>query len=373
MFLSTSGIIVKDPESATADLILPPDVVISSGPRGTSPGRVTEPMSKTKEPAGGAKSQPITLENYSPVYGLFGDDALARDRVLARLREVLAGADPSGLNHEKFDAQETAADAILASAQSLPMFAPARLVEVRNADMLNAGQLEPYLPYLADPNPSTCLVFVGEGTDKKKKFFKLLEERGYLHTFSRGNRTQTMALIRAELEQAGLRFEADVPAMLVDLLGTQDLSMALEKVKLLKASDQKSRLTVEEVLMTVGDGAEGAVFTFIDDVFSRNAQGAFEQVMRLKEDRAQSPIAIIGLLARQLRALVFLKSNLTPPGIPPFLLGKLGAVARSFNWKQLFDWHTALLDADRRCKSSRADPWLVFEAMLLSFLVPRKS
>jgi DNA polymerase III delta subunit len=133
----------------------------------------------------------------------------------------------------------------------------------------------------------------------------------------------------------------------------------------------KSRLTIEEVLSAVGDGAEGAVFTFIDDVFSRDVQRAFEQLMRLKEDRQQSPIAIIGLLARQLRALVYLKSNETPPGIPPFLLGKLGGLARGFTWKQLFEWHSALRDADRRCKSSRAEPWLVFEALLLSFFVAK--
>jgi len=328
-------------------------------------------MSKTKE-TGGAKSQPITMENYSPVYGLFGDDPLARDRLLQRLRDLFAGADPSGLNHEKFDAQEAAADVVLSAAQSLPMFAPARLVEVRNADQANAAQLEPYLSYLANPNPTTCLVFYGEGVDKKKKFFKLLEEKKWLHTFMRGNRTQMMAQIRAELEQAGLRFEADVPSLLVDLLGTQDLSLALDKLKLLKAADLKSKLTIEEVLVAVGDGAEGAVFTFVDHVFSRNVQGAFEQVMRLKEDRAQSPIGIIAMMARQIRTLVYLKSNETPPGVPPFLLGKFGPLARAFTWKQLFEWHCALLDADRRCKSSRADPWLVFEALLLSYFVPTR-
>ncbi len=329
-------------------------------------------MTKPKDTPTGAKNQPITLENYSPVYGLFGDDPLARDQFLQKLRQLFTASDPSGLNHEKFDAQESAADVVLSAAQSLPMFSTARFVEVRNADALNAALLEPYLAYLADPNPTTCLVFMGESVDKKKKFFKLLEERGYLHLFMRGNRTQMMAQIRHELELAGLRFDGDVPGLLVDLLGTQDLSLALEKLKLLKAADLKSKLTVEEVFTTVGDGAEGAVFVFIDDVFSRNVQGAFEQLMRLKEDRQQSPIAIIGLMARQLRALVYLKSNETPPGIPPFLLGKLGPLARAFTWRQLYEWHGALRDADRRCKSSRAEPWLVFEAMLLSFFVTKQ-
>jgi DNA polymerase-3 subunit delta len=332
-------------------------------------------MAKTKEFSAGAKNQPVTLENYSPVYGLFGDDPLARDRFLGRLRALFAGADPSGLNHEKFDAQESPADVVLAAAQSLPMFSSARFVEVRNTDALNAALLEPYLAYLDNPNPTTCLVFLGEGVDKKKKFFKLLEERGYLHLFARGNRAQMMSQIRGELESAGLRFDPEVPSLLVDLLGTQDLSLALEKLKLLKAADMKSILTIEEVFTAVGDGGEGAVFVFIDDVFSRDVQRAFEQLMRLKEDRQQSPIAIIGLMARQLRALVFLKSNVTPPGIPPFLLGKLGGLARNFSWKQLFEWHSALRDADRRCKSSRAEPWLVFEAMLLSLFVatPQKN
>ena len=323
-------------------------------------------MAKSKDHSPTAKDQPVTLETYSPVYGLFGDDQLGRERFLGRLREVFTQADPTGLNHEKFDAQDTPADTVLASAQSLPMFSAVRLVEVRNADALNAALLEPYLSYLDNPNPTTCLVFTGEGIDKKKKFFKLLDERGFLHQFARGNRPQMMTRVRQELDRAGLRYDAEVPGALVDLLGSQDLSLALDKLTLFK-SDSTTRLTVEEVLLAVGDGTEGAVFAFIDDVFSCHVQESFEQLMRLKEDRQQSPIAIISLLDRQLRAVVFLKSGENPPGIPPFLLGKLGPLARSFPWKRLFDWHCRLLEADRRCKSSRADPWMVFEAMLLGF------
>ncbi len=323
-------------------------------------------MAKSKERTSRARPEPITMDNYSPLYGLFGDDSLERDRFLQKLREVFAAVDVTGMNHEKFDARETPGDVILACARSLPMFSGARLVEVRHVDALTAAQLEPYLGYLEHPNESTCLVFVGEGVDKKKKFFKILEQKANMQWFQRGNRTQMMAAVRTELERSGLRFDPEVPSLLVDLLGAQDLKLSLDKLILLKAGDMRSKLTAEQVLLAVGDDAESAVFSFIDAVFARNIQGCFEQLKRLKEDRQQSPIAVIGLMGRQLRSLVYLKSKVPVPGVPPFLIAKLEPVARTLSFRQLFDWHSALLDADRRCKSSRAEPWMVFEAMLFA-------
>lgn len=327
-------------------------------------------MARTRNsPSAGksAKSQPVEPGKHSPVYGVFGDDFLSRDRFVSALREAFAATDPSGFNQERFDAQETPADAVLACAQSLPMFTAWRYVEVRNADLLNASQLEPYVAYLEHPNPTTCLVFVGESIDKKKKFFKKLDELGFLHEFARGNRTQALARIRDELQQFGLRFEEEVPPLLTELLGSQDMGLTLEKIRLYKTGRENVPLTAQEVLQLVGDGSESAIFSFIDDIFAGDAQRVFEQLPRLKEDRSQSPIAVIALLGRQLRSLVYLKSGVNPPGIPPFLLGKLGSLARSMKWKRLYDMYGDLVEADRRCKSSRADPWLVFEAMLLSW------
>ncbi len=315
--------------------------------------------------------QPVEPGSHSPVYGVFGDDFLSRDRFVGALREAFAATDPSGLNQEKFDAQETPAETVLASAQSLPMFTAWRYVEVRNADLLNAAQLEPYLAYMERPNPTTCLVLVGETVDRKKKFFKKLEEAGFLHEFMRGNRSQVTARIRAELQLAGLRFDEDVPSLLAELLGNQDMGLTLDKIRLYKAGREDAKLTVQEVLQVVGDGSESAVFNFIDDIFAGDVQRVFEQLPRLREDRSQSPIAIISLIGRQLRSLVYLKSGVNPPGIPPFLLGKLGSLARSMKWSRLYGMYGDLVDADRRCKSSRADPWLVFEAMLLSWFVRR--
>ena len=316
-----------------------------------------------------AKVQPVNPGSHSPVYGVFGDDFLARDRFVSSLRDSFASVDVSGFNQERFDAQDTPADIVIASAQSLPMLTSWRYVEVRNVDLLNASQLEPYVAYIKKPNPTTCLVLVGENVDKKKKFFKTLENAGFLHEFPRGNRTQMMARIREEFLHFGLRFDEDVLSLLVELLGNQDMGLTLEKIRLYKTGKENTRLTVEEVLQIVGDGSESAVFRFIDDIFASEVQRVFEQLPRLKEDRAQSPIAVISLLGRQLRFLVYLKSGVNPPGVPPFMIGKLGSIARSMKWKRLYEMYGDLVEADRRCKSSRADPWLVFEAMLLTWFL----
>ncbi|MBU1239911.1 DNA polymerase III subunit delta [Myxococcota bacterium] len=316
-------------------------------------------------------AKPITIENYSPIYGLFGKELFMRDRALKNIRSPFLQSEMGDLNHERFDAKEDSVATIVNAANSLPMFAKGRLIEVRNAELLNADELAPLLSYLASPNETTCLVLLGDQVDKKKKLFKVLEKLNALHVFNPGNKSATMAIIRRECDANGYTCESDVPSVIVEFLGDQDLGIALGKLFLYLPEGTK--VTTKHVLSIVGSEGTAALFGFIDLFFDQSLEQALQQIKRLF-DAGESAIALVSMLARQLRFIVYAKASegKPDPSVPPFLRQKIGSLARRYSYGQLYDCHSLLYASDIKLKSSRLDPRLVMENMLYSWCFPTK-
>jgi DNA polymerase-3 subunit delta len=105
----------------------------------------------------------IAAGQIDPLYCLHGPERFLIDRCVSALKAAVLG--PSGghgLNHDAFELKETGLSAALNAAQTLPMFSKRRLVVGRGIDLLKSEELEGLADYAADPNPSTCLVLMGE-------------------------------------------------------------------------------------------------------------------------------------------------------------------------------------------------------------------
>src|SRR5262245_26879555 len=115
----------------------------------------------------------------APIYCLHGAEPFLVDRFLTAIRAAVfgPGTDRSaGFNVDTFDVKESGLVAVVSAAKTLPMFARRRLVIARGIDQLKSEDLEPLGPYVADPNPSTCLVLVGEKIDARLRVFQALRK-----------------------------------------------------------------------------------------------------------------------------------------------------------------------------------------------------
>src|SRR3569623_824646 len=123
----------------------------------------------------------------APIYCLYGAERYQVDRCLAALREAVVGGKAAAFaafNHDAFDLKETSLAAVSETARTLPMMAPRRLGVGKGIDGVKSDDLAPLVPYAGDPNPSTCLVLVGEKIDTRFKAFQVLRKAGYLHEFA---------------------------------------------------------------------------------------------------------------------------------------------------------------------------------------------
>ena len=134
-----------------------------------------------------AQLEQIARGELDPIYCLHGAERYLVDRCLAAIRTAVIGgkaAPFASFNHDVFDLREADLGTVVSAARTLPMMAARRLVIGRGIDGVKADELEPLLPYVKDPSPSTCLVLLGDKVDTRFKAFAALRKAGWLHEFA---------------------------------------------------------------------------------------------------------------------------------------------------------------------------------------------
>jgi len=113
-----------------------------------------------------------------PLYFLYGKERYLLDRAVDLLRARVLDPRTRDFNYELFYGKEAGAARIVQAARTLPMMAKRRLILVRDADEMKADELGGLIPYVSDPAPETCLVFVAEKADQRLKFFSAFKKHG---------------------------------------------------------------------------------------------------------------------------------------------------------------------------------------------------
>ena len=169
------------------------------------------------------RSRPPAKGDIAPIYCLSGERFLVDAAVAAIRAAVLAQAGAAAaFNHDTFDLKESGVGAAIGTARTLPMMAKRRLVIGKAIDEVKAADLEPLLAYVEDPNPSTCLVLIGDKVDVRLKAFAALRKRGFLHVFAPLRDNALAGWLRTEAHGAqASRIEPDAASALATLAGPE--------------------------------------------------------------------------------------------------------------------------------------------------------
>ncbi len=300
-----------------------------------------------------------------PVYCLHGAERFLIDRCLTALRSAVLGAGgTAGLSYDVFDLKENALPTVLAAARTLPMLGKRRLVVARGIDQLKSEDLEPVTAYAADPNPSTCLVLVGEKVDGRLRAFLALRKAGFLHEMGRLKDHELPGWVKREAQARKIAIDVDAARALAEAAGP-DLGcivQALEQTAIYAGAGQPVlRPHVEEV---VADTRERSVFDLLRAIGEGDVAGALTLVTRMTRDR-EPPLRIQFMLARQLRQIWRAKEmeRLRAPrgeiasavGMSPYYLDDVLVPARRMSDAILHRSFRRLYQSDKSLKSSRID------------------
>jgi DNA polymerase III subunit delta len=316
----------------------------------------------------------VACGDIQPIYCLSGERYLVDATATAIRTAVLTAAGAgAAFNNDVFDLKDSGIGTAIATARTLPMMAKRRLVVGKAIDEVKAADLEPLLAYVEDPNPSTCLLLVGDKVDVRLRAFAALRKRGYLHVFAPLRDNALAGWLRAEARTRKLSIEPDAATALATLAGPDlgRLAQALEQLSIYVGGDRA--IAVADVEDLVAETREHAVFELTKAIGAGDVVRSLALLANMLRNR-EPALRIQFMLARHLRQVWRAKELAASGasrgdiasgvGINPYFLDDIMIPARRMSRAALergFEW---LYQADLALKTSRVEPELALSRLV---------
>jgi DNA polymerase-3 subunit delta len=239
------------------------------------------------------------------------------------------------------------------------------------------------LPYLADPNQSTCLVLTAEKLDSRTKFAQALKKQAEVVQFWKLFDNDVPRWIMTRAKQQGYSMSAHTATELMEFVGN-DLRQLDNELKKIIAYTSTKEITSQIVQQVVGDIRERDIFELVDAVGGGKVIDALRILNQLLIEGEQ-PLKILAMMTRQFRLLWKLKATLVTQrglsarqlagivGVSPRSVEQLQRQVKRFSQVQLKNGMRRLYDVDRGLKSSANSPKILLEEVVIDLCVPEKA
>ena len=326
-------------------------------------------------------SRKLQSNQLPAVIFLCGQEPYLIQQAALSIRQAVLSAEDDVFNDSQFYGKEATAGNILEVAMTYPVFAEKRLVTIKDAHQLPATELEKLLPYLQDPVPETCLLFIAGKIDSRRKFIQQLKKSDFLVEFKPLTDRELPQYIRNHLNQRDIKISADAIDLFCSMVDGNLHEIHSELDKLLTYIGTTSLIDIVDVQAVVSRGRAENIFELGNAVGRGDIAKALTLVMRLSAS-GEAPLKVLSLLVlhfRRLWKVRELQVQKRPAneiakiaGVPPFVVDGLMQQGKKFSRKDFIRAHELFLEADLAMKSSGANAEALLENLILN-LVKSKS
>jgi len=319
-------------------------------------------------------------------YILHGDDEFSRSEALAELRQRMGDPAMAELNTTWFKGREVSLAQLQHTCNTIPFFSDRRLViadglltHLQRAASTEQGNeaLEELIGYLPCMPETTRLVFVEPESIAPQHPLRCLaaqnEALGCDREFRMPQGRELGQWIARRVRERGGSISPKATAQLAAFVGDSLRLLALEIEKLLSYVDRARPITEEDVQLLVSDVREANIFNMVDALGRRDGQAA-SQLLHRRLAAGDHPLALQGMIARQIRILIEVK-ELSQEGLDrialgrqlglhPFVVRKALDQQRNFSMQQLESVHCRLLETDVLIKTGQMDAVLALDLLI---------
>jgi DNA polymerase-3 subunit delta len=311
-----------------------------------------------------------------PVYALVSSEPILLAEAVAALRGRVLGR-ASDFNRDEFRAGEQPVERVLEAATTLPMMAAQRWVLLTDLHKLKANDHPAVISYLDRPSPSTVLCLAGAKLDQRTKLGQKLLSATALFALEPPRPQDLPHWLESRARRRGIAVAPDAAQLLADLLGADlgALDMAIDKLATYAGED--APITSDHVEALVAPTRVDRIFKLTDAIGARDLSRASLQ-LRNALGGGESALMVLAMIARQLRHLLQVKELhargeragdiAREVGIRPFLVDALANQARRYQTSELCAALGAVSRADVRLKSSRLDPGVILDRLLVEVI-----
>ena len=276
-----------------------------------------------------------------------------------------------------YDAKELQLENALEDLDTYGFLSDKKVIIINNIDGINQEDEEKNLKhlykYLENPNPDNLLIITASKLNNTLKVTKELKKKMKYSSVE----INPENFIKNELKDYTL--ESGVIKLLVEYC-KNDITKIENECKKLKTFNYEtkkiSKSDIEElVIEKLGDEQE-LTFSFSRSLAEKNKKEALRKYKELLDYQIE-PIAIVGLLASQIRIIYQVKTlsnqNLSPYDIAKMLgeksdyrVKKTKELIRYYSEQELLDLMKTLSDMDIQMKTSDIDPNSLIELFILN-------
>lgn len=316
----------------------------------------------------------IQKRSLKPVVLLMGDEPYLIRQALYQIESHYVDDSMRDFNFTQYFAGEAETEKVRDNVETLPTFAPLRVVFLKDAEELNDSDWEALDPVISQPVDSTLFVISAARLDKRKKVFKSLSENASCVEFKKPFENQIPSWIQYIANLENIQIGDDANHLLHRLVGSHLLEIEGEIQKLKDYISPRTRIEVQDVRAVVSKSREESIFQWTEAVAGGDRIRAFEMLANLL-DQGQSEVGVVSLMARHIRLLIKIKrgQELGYTGsrlaqyvqVPPYFLNSYLRQAGHWSIKKLEQVILTLNETDKALKTSPVSAPLWLENMVL--------
>ncbi|RMH72538.1 MAG: DNA polymerase III subunit delta [Gemmatimonadetes bacterium] len=316
--------------------------------------------------------QDVRHGNIKPLYLFHGDVDFLKQELITRMIEQIVPATVRSFNYDRLYGKEIDAPYLIDVASQLPMMSKWRVVVVHEGDRLSQKDKNILLRYLANPTPSTCLIFLTGKINLQTKFYHAFLAHGIAVEFAPLYDHDIIPWLKkraTQKYQKQLTSEAAFTLHSYTGSGMGDLDKELEKLALFVGD--RAEITEGDVRELVGVSRTFSVFDLTDAIAERKTIQSISILEKMLSTN-ESEVYIVSMLVRHFFMIWKARTAPNVAGVakllhvPPFIAKKYYQHAKNFSPWQLAVVFESLYETDLKLKTSSGDP-----KVLMEFLVYR--
>jgi DNA polymerase-3 subunit delta len=323
-----------------------------------------------------------------PVYVLFGPETqLLQQAVKFITDRAFAEGDLRDFNEDTFSLNnEGNLKRALAAAEQLPMMASRRVVRITEVRISATGHRDTIkeedeaaiMAYLADPSPTSIVIFVADELNGVRRMGKLLREKAPAFEFTPLEDKDLGAVARKAFNEAGVSIDEAAFRLFMSRVGPDVRRVNNEVNKLAAAALPENVATAELVEALVPFTREIDNFAITNNLVEGRRSDAIAALHKILDDGVE-PLQLLGSIAYSYRSLLVAKDLMNRGAerrevtgavrLPPAKHEGFLAAARRSDLKQLERAIQRIAETDLNIKTSKGGSGPAAARMQLEVLV----
>ncbi|MCD4737591.1 MAG: DNA polymerase III subunit delta [Bacteroidales bacterium] len=234
--------------------------------------------------------QDLEKKIYYPVYFLSGEEPYYIDFISDFIEEHVLDEQDKEFNQSVVYGRDTSVLDVVSMAKRFPMMAPFQVVIVKEAQYLD--KIEQLSDYIQNPLESTLLVinYKYKKIDKRKKFAKLIDEKGTFFESPRIYENQIPAWIINHVGKNGYSITPKAAAMLTEYLGNDLSKIVNETGKLFLNVPAATRITDIHIEENIGMSKDYNVFELQNAIGIKDMKKAYRIAYYFAANPKENPL-----------------------------------------------------------------------------------